>query len=127
MYTLTAQDIDNLSIGDAFPNCFNKLRPITTIHHKGTDANGKKFACFYQQYSADSTMSQSAKEGNTITVQPIPAPVLNEMRDWLKECEFREGYESHDMIDQATDAEIIKAIDRNYQGGVSEFIRCYYL
>jgi hypothetical protein len=61
------------------------------------------------------------------TPDTIPAPVLNEMRDWLKDCEWRDSHDEHDMIDEATDAEIIKAIDRNYQGGVNEFIRCYYL
>lgn len=62
----TSNDIDNLMVGDILPNCFGKLMPITSIHHKGTDINGKKFACFYQKFSDNSTMSNSAKEGEVV-------------------------------------------------------------
>jgi len=65
-YIFTGLDIDNLMVGDIVPNCFGKLMPITSIHHKGTDINGKKFACFYQKFSDNSTMSNSAKEGQAI-------------------------------------------------------------
>lgn len=62
----TASDIDNLMVGDFLPNCFGELKQIIKIHHKGIDINGKKFACFYQQFSENSNMSNSIKEGETV-------------------------------------------------------------
>lgn len=64
----TAQQIELLKIGDIVPNVFGKLSPVTKITHKGTDINGKKFACFYTQFSDSATMSGSIKEGEELLI-----------------------------------------------------------
>ena len=47
---------------------------------------------------------------------------INEAKDWLKDCEWREGFDAHSEIDAASDEQIIKAIEKNYAGGVKQFI-----
>lgn len=72
--TPTKDQLINLMIGDLVPNCFGKLRPVTQIHHRGTDINGKYFVCFYTQYSDNSSMSGSLKEDSEIfTLYPVTA------------------------------------------------------
>lgn len=63
-HTFSAQDVDDLQVGDRLPNCFGESEPVTSIHHKGQDINGKWFACFYQRFSTNATMSNLIKEGN---------------------------------------------------------------
>jgi len=67
-YQMTRQQIESLQIGDLLPNCFGEMKPITEIYHKGEDINGKLFACFYQEFGKDATMSNSAKEGEPIFI-----------------------------------------------------------
>lgn len=70
--TPTREQIDNLMVGDIVPNCFGELRPITTIHAKREDINGKLFACFYTKFGDNSALSGSLKEGEAIiTLHPI--------------------------------------------------------
>jgi len=62
MTTLNKQQIENLKVGDLLPNCFGKMKKITNIYYKGLDINGKMYACFYQEFTETSTMSNSVKE-----------------------------------------------------------------
>lgn len=64
---VTKEFVQNLKVGDIIPNVFGKLKPITQIFHKGvSEKDGKWFACFYQEFSQDSTMSHSIREGQSI-------------------------------------------------------------
>jgi hypothetical protein len=46
--------------------------------------------------------------------------VIEDMRQWLKEC--FETEEDHEEIDAATQERIIKAVEREYSGGVKQFL-----
>lgn len=59
----TFEWINNLKVGDLVPNCFGNLNPITEIHARGTDINGRLYICLYTQYHENSTISGSFKEG----------------------------------------------------------------
>lgn len=65
---LTREMIENIKVGDILPNYFGKMKPITEIHHRGNDANGKLYVYFYQKFLEDSTMSNTLKEGQKITL-----------------------------------------------------------
>lgn len=60
---ISRQEIENMKVGDYFPNIFGKLKKITNIYAKQEDTNGKLFCCFYQEFGKDSKMSNSVKEG----------------------------------------------------------------
>ena len=59
----TALDIDALEIGMFVYDCFGSPSEVVKIFHKGTDVNGKKFACMYLKFGETSMISQSIKEG----------------------------------------------------------------
>lgn len=66
---ITKEIIESLTIGDILPNCFGQMKPITTIFGKGiSEVDGKMFLCFYQQFSETSTMSNSIREGQTVSI-----------------------------------------------------------
>jgi hypothetical protein len=60
---VSLQQVQDLKIGDFLPNVFGEMKEVVEIHHKGFDIHGKYFACFYQQFSDSSRMSNSIKEG----------------------------------------------------------------
>lgn len=65
---LNKSEIENLKVGDYLPNVFNKSKKITNIFHKGFDINGKFYCCFYQEFSENSTMSNSVKENEPMNI-----------------------------------------------------------
>lgn len=48
---------------------------------------------------------------------------LKQARDWIKDCigTWRD-IESDEEVDELTDAEVLKGIERHYCGGVAAFI-----
>ena len=65
---ITIEQVKNLKVGDLIPNCFGELKEVVSIHHKGYDINGKYFACFYQKFSDNSTISNTIKEGENYRI-----------------------------------------------------------
>jgi hypothetical protein len=57
----TRQDIDGLKVGDVAPFVFGES-PVTEIYARNTDANGKRFVCFYVNFGPNSQMSSEMKE-----------------------------------------------------------------
>lgn len=43
--------------------------------------------------------------------------IVKQMRDWAKDCSWND----YDEIDELTDLEIIKGVERHYQGGLRQF------
>lgn len=66
--SMTKKQIEDLKVGDLFPNVFGKMKKITDITYKGYDVNGKYFACFKQEFGETSTMSNSCKEDQSINI-----------------------------------------------------------
>ena len=48
--------------------------------------------------------------------------VIKQMREWVKDCQWREVEDESD-IDDMTDLQIIQGVQRHYDGGVRAFIR----
>jgi len=65
---ITKEVIENLQIGDILPNVFGQMKAITRITAKGTNVQGKAYACFYQQFGETSEMSHSIGEGSAVTI-----------------------------------------------------------
>ena len=69
--------------------------------------------------------------GNSIIAQGAPGSVvrfvtenpelIKQMRDWVKDCEWSDMSDESD-VDELSDIEILKGIQRNYDGGIKEFI-----
>jgi hypothetical protein len=67
------------------------------------------------------------KLNEVLDIVSVPDHVLDSMRDWLKDCEFREGFDSHIDVEDARDIVIIAAVNRHYDGGYKAFLNDYYL
>jgi hypothetical protein len=63
---VSLQQVQDLKIGDFLPNVFGEMKEVVEIHYKGFDINGHFFACFYQQFSDSSRMSNTIKEGREL-------------------------------------------------------------
>lgn len=48
------------------------------------------------------------------------AELVNDMRDWFKDCEWQDLDEED--IDAMSDEELIRGIEKHYGGGLVEFI-----
>jgi hypothetical protein len=46
---------------------------------------------------------------------------IDAMRDWVKECQWREDWDDDD-VDNAPDAVIIRGVARHYEGGLKQFL-----
>jgi hypothetical protein len=66
------------------------------------------------------------KLNGVLDIISVPDYVIDGMREWLKDCEFREGYDTHAEIDEASDIAIIAATNRHYDGGYNAFLNDYY-
>lgn len=54
--------------------------------------------------------------GNTYTRE-----FLNECRQWVKDCEWGEGYSGRE-VDRMSDITILAGVDRNWDGGLKDAI-----
>lgn len=55
----------------------------------------------------------------------ISQALISDMRDWAKDCNWRECEDSEDVesfINELSDTEIVQGIDANYTDGVQGFI-----
>jgi hypothetical protein len=52
----------------------------------------------------------------------LNAQQLREAREWVKDCEWREGYEPHE-VDDLPARVIERGIEKHYDGGLTAFIR----
>ena len=66
LYIPTRNDIENLSIGDKAMDCFGKMNEVVKVEHKGTDINGKLFACYMTYFSHATSISMSMKEDELV-------------------------------------------------------------
>lgn len=48
--------------------------------------------------------------------------IIKDMRDWVKDCEWRDISDEGD-VDDLTDIEIVKGVDKGFDGGVEGFIQ----
>jgi hypothetical protein len=62
----THLDIENLRVGDCVYNCFGQLKPVNKIKYRGFDRYGHLFVTFDQEFTVNSTMSNSLTEGEEI-------------------------------------------------------------
>lgn len=47
--------------------------------------------------------------------------IIKDMRDWLKDC-YEDEYDQEE-IDSCSERQIIAAVDREYDGGLMQFLR----
>lgn len=66
IYKPTLEDVQSLQVGDLVPDCFNRLKPVSRIYHRGTDINGKAYVLFYTQQGENSQMSGDLKEDEIV-------------------------------------------------------------
>lgn len=50
--------------------------------------------------------------------------IIKEMREWAKDCSWREDEEDNSFIDDLTDLEIIRGVEKNFAGGLAEAVIC---
>lgn len=104
----------------------NSTYPTTPDLWK-TLANGK-FAKFVQMDEVNHTTTDQGKPTiavgapNSLARFIVEHPALIEqMRDWVKECSWGERFEDSD-IDDMTPEELIKGVQRHYEGGLKQFM-----
>ena len=59
----SADDVLNLKVGDLAPDCFGEEKPITSIFARGFDVTGRAYVCYYTEFGARGSVSNSLKEG----------------------------------------------------------------
>lgn len=73
-----------------------------------------------QDSSGKSIVAQGAP-GSVIRFVTENPELIKQMRDWVKDCEWSDIGDESD-VDELSDMEILKGIQRNYDGGIKEFI-----
>ena len=64
---VTKAIVETLAVGDLVPNCFGKLKKVTRITYRGVSSvDGMAFVGFYQEFSENSEMSNSLREGDAL-------------------------------------------------------------
>ncbi len=48
---------------------------------------------------------------------------IKEMRNWAKDCQWNEDENDSSFIDDLSDVSILIGVERNYDGGLSEFMK----
>lgn len=62
----TRQEVLDLQVGHMALDCFGNLAEVTEIYGRGDDIDGRAFVCYYTRLSANSTVSNSMKEGKIV-------------------------------------------------------------
>lgn len=73
IYKPTFEEVQSLQVGDLVPNCFNCMKPVSRIYHRGTNINGKAYVLFYTQESENSQMSGSLVEDEFVLTLAVTA------------------------------------------------------
>lgn len=47
---------------------------------------------------------------------------INLMRDWAKDCTWADD-QDNEFIDELSDIEVLKGIEKNYEGGLAAFMQ----
>ena len=63
MKRFSKEDIENIKIGDILPNCFGQMKEVTKITFRGKTPKGKLFVGVRQQFSDNSTLTNTYTEG----------------------------------------------------------------
>ena len=61
-YMPTKEDIFNITVNSMAPDCFGKMAKVTRVHGAGIDINGKHYVCYYTEFGANGSISNSLKE-----------------------------------------------------------------
>jgi hypothetical protein len=90
--------------------------------------DNKKFENTFNKHKALLKEALNIKEHTTkewveiIMRHPKRKEIVKDMRDWVKDCQWGD-VESPEEVDEFSDAEIIRGVNKAYDGGVEEFIR----
>jgi len=63
MKRFSKEDIENITIGDILPNCFGQMKEVIEITFRGKTPKGKLFVGVRQQFSDNSTLTNTYIEG----------------------------------------------------------------
>ncbi len=63
IYIPTRAEIEAIKEGDLAPDCFGQWRRVIKIFARGDDVNGKAYICYYTEFGANASISNSLKEG----------------------------------------------------------------
>ncbi len=62
----TRSEIESLAVGNLAPDCFGNLRTVVEISFRGIDINGRAYVGYTTWFGANSTVSNSLKEGRIL-------------------------------------------------------------
>lgn len=68
-----------------------------------------------------SSMKIKRKDENMITVNgyKLSAKDIEEMRDWIADCDWVEDQE---YLDELSDSEIVRGVEKTFCGGIEAFL-----
>lgn len=55
-------------------------------------------------------------------VDEVDQETIQQMRGWVKECEWEQSLDDPDFVDGLTDAEVLAGVDNHYGGGAAQFV-----
>ena len=87
--------------------------------------NNKKFTDTFNKHKALLKEALNIKEGSPqeFIDQALTNPqIIKDMRDWVKDCQWGDISDESD-VDEFTDIEIVKGVDKAFDGGVEGFIQ----
>lgn len=74
----------------------------------------------YTQTSAGQSVIAQGAPGSVVRFVTENPEVMKQMREWAKDCQWKEDPEE---IDEMSDEEILRGVQRHYEGGIKAFIR----
>lgn len=100
-YLPKRDDIQNFSVGQWAVDCFGNLSTIVEIFGRGNDITGKAYICYYTQFSENSKISMSIKEGELVRTVPLcnkfKSFELDAIEAYLVSREKQPPYQDHYM------------------------------
>lgn len=86
---------------------------------KRRDPDGIEEINYTKTSAGQSVMAQGAP-GSVVRFATENPEVMKQMRDWAKDCQWKEDPEE---IDEMSDEDILRGVQRHYEGGIKAFIQ----
>lgn len=86
---------------------------------KRRDPDGIEEINYTKTSAGQSVMAQGAP-GSVVRFATENPEVMKQMRDWAKDCQWKEEPEE---IDEMSDEDILRGVQRHYEGGIKAFIQ----